>query len=518
MEETSAPAERIAWRWGYDFASDCAWESDHCGCSSALELDDRELLLLAGLVRSGHWLKPATGRLLSLSLDAQPPDAALEAVVAEPLAALAGGGPPPLRLSLRLQPHGRLDARLAVCRATGRPLTLTLRVGGDAEGWAYGGWHLGGPQPGLAVHCTAAGSRDLFRADGGSATPLPLAAACPPPGSLGSTAGASWLAPGGGELALERSGSGHLLVRMALGDAPPGLAILDTGASGFVICRAAADAAGAEAFGCVHVAGTGARVPSRYRRCPSVTVGPLRFDAPLMLELELAGLVWGASGPAIGIVGYDLFRRAVVSIPAAPGAFAHLAPAACEPAPLPAPAWLGVALLSNVPHVYARWHGSHAHGPAELLMLDTGAGGADCIFHARTVARLDLSAVGTYAGASSLRGVGASGGAPTRADAMPTQPTQRRRLDWVELLASAPSVAQPQPRAVHFQRIDALLLGAPGTFDLSVAMSGVVAMALVARHGIVCDLYRRRVGVYAPPDGARALDEDDVTIAPENYL
>jgi len=497
-EEVSASKERVAWSWGFDAGSGEVWESDAAGCASLLELDDRELLLAASLVRSGHWLRPQAGALLELSLDDGCVDEALEEVAREPLAALVPPGLDCARLRLRVLPHRLLDARLAVCRATGRAVALTLRVGCDAEAWVYGGWAAGSCLPGLTAHASACGALDLYRTDGTARAPLPAGAAQPPAGSLGSQAGAEWLGERCAQpLAVERSGSGHLLVRMQLGGGVAGLAILDTGASGFVVCRAAADAAGAEAFGAIFVAGVGSKLASRYRRCASVTVGPLRFQAPLMLELELAGLVWGASGPVIGIVGFDLFRRAVVHIPPPPGRSLTLAPALPEPpAPAPPPAWLAVSLLSNVPHVHARWHGLAA-GAAELLMLDTGAGGADCIFHARTVARLGMGAVGTYLCTSSLRGVAAS--EPARGGVAPAA-TQRRRLDWVEVLAGPPSASEEQPGCVRFEQIDALMLGTPTTFDLSITMSGVVAMPLVARFGCIVDLHRRRVGLFTGED------------------
>jgi hypothetical protein len=108
----------VAWSWGFDAGSGEVWESDAAGCASLLELDDRELLLAAGLVRSGHWLRPQADALLELSLDDGCVDEALEAVAREPLSALVPPGLDCARLRLRVLPHRLLDARLAVCRAT----------------------------------------------------------------------------------------------------------------------------------------------------------------------------------------------------------------------------------------------------------------------------------------------------------------------------------------------------------------------------------------------------------------
>jgi hypothetical protein len=44
------------------------------------------------------------------------------------------------------------------------------------------------------------------------------------------------------------------------------------------------------------------------------------MQQPLFMEMMLGGLVRGAPGPVIGIVGYEIFRRAVVELPVHPQA------------------------------------------------------------------------------------------------------------------------------------------------------------------------------------------------------
>jgi hypothetical protein len=367
-----------------------------------------------------------------------------------------------------------------------------MSIAGDTEGWAFGGWSPVHPLPAVFTHCCASGARDLFRTDGVlRCAQLPSSCFQPPPGSLESTAGAEWSAaePSPFRLPVERSRSGHLLVRITLDGAHSGLAILDTGASGFVVSRAFADAAGCAAFGEVFVSGVSQKMAARYRRCASLTLGPLRFAAPLMLELELANLVYGASGPCVAIVGFDLFRRAVVDFPPSPAGHVTLSPAACY-SPQPALPWVACSLLSSVPHVWCRWAGLPP-GTAELLLLDTGAGGADSIFHARSCARLGLREAGTYQGESSITGVTAS--TPPRAAmglalAKP-EATQKRQLDWLELLP-----ARGRQAPVRFEGpVEVLLLGQKAQFDLSEHMAGVVGTSLLCRTRFVCDYGRRRV-------------------------
>jgi hypothetical protein len=317
-------------------------------------------------------------------------------------------------------------------------------------------------------------------------------------------------------VAVERARSGHTLVRIALNGADAGLAILDTGASGLVISRAAADAAGMDAFGEVFVSGVGRKIASRFRRAGSLRVGPLTLTQPLFLEMELRDLVWGASGPCIGIVGFDVFRRAVVDMPPPPATHVLLhdprlwADAAAARGDA-AWRWVRCAMVANVPHCYARWHGAEGGpaSPAELLMLDSGAGGADAVFHARSVARLRLNEVGAFAGNSSIRGVSGSGAAPAaakRPGVAPgaAHPTQRRQLDWLELLPGEPG-APP----VRFRGVEALMLGTLGSFDLSEHMSGVVCMPLLARCRVVLDLLRKRIAFVADEHDEAGLTRED---------
>ena len=517
FEELTSP--QLSFCWGYDAPTDELWEADHVGMGTHLQLDDREVVLLSGFVRTGVWLHPDVQKHLCIRLLDPEQSGALPGDVdhvAGDLRALhpeaeATGKQPPVGLTLRLRRGGRLAAHLRVCPTTGRVLLLWMRVAGDTEVWVFGHSDNHGCLPALVVHATRTGARDVYRTDGvRPLAPLPPAWFSPPPGCMTSLRGCSYDPAAPPALRTERSRSGHLLVRIAVDGADVGWCILDTGASGFVISKAAADAAGMDAFGEVYVAGVGSKVASRFRRCASLTVGPVTFEAPLLLEMSLAGIVWGASGPCIGIVGYDLFRAAVVDIPPHPGTQISVA----HPVEWQAPGglaaqwrWVPVAMVANVPHAWARWHGVPGDGEAELLMLDTGAGGADAIFHARSVARLGLGTVGAYSGTSSIRGVSSSAdAAPAGQRASPAAPqeaappTQRRQLDWLELVhgpGAPPSAPGHEATSVRFDRVEALMLGTHGAFDLSEHMSGAVCMPLLARTRIVCDLFRRRIAFVA---------------------
>ena len=72
----------------------------------------------------------------------------------------------------------------------------------------------------------------------------------------------------------------------------------------------------------------------------------------------------------------------------------------CDPETFEAPDdwdWLPLQMCANVPHVRAKFQGGETEFNTELFMLDSGAGGADCIFHDRAVKRamgMDLSVDG----------------------------------------------------------------------------------------------------------------------------
>ncbi|GAB4813185.1 hypothetical protein N2152v2_000231 [Parachlorella kessleri] len=112
--------------------------------------------------------------------------------------------------------------------------------------------------------------------------------------------------------------SGHIAVRPTINGQQAGFMMLDTGASGFVIDPAAADQLGLRPFGELHVTGMTGKVRSNFRRGDNFQLGPLVMDRPLFMEMSCAGLVRGAPGPVIGIIGYEVFRRAIVDIPPRP--------------------------------------------------------------------------------------------------------------------------------------------------------------------------------------------------------
>ncbi|KAG2450815.1 hypothetical protein HYH02_004650 [Chlamydomonas schloesseri] len=150
----------------------------------------------------------------------------------------------------------------------------------------------------------------------------------PGAGSSSSGSGSSSSSGGAGQqlafsrVPLWRAASGHYLVRPTInGQEGGGYFVLDSGASGFVVTPQAAARLGGQAFGETHAASISGKVAARFIRLGSWALGGLSIAKPVLMVMELEGLVKGAPGEVVGIVGHDLFRRAVLELPAvAPGA------------------------------------------------------------------------------------------------------------------------------------------------------------------------------------------------------
>ena len=237
-------------------------------------------------------------------------------------------------------------------------------------------------------------------------------------------------------MSIEKARSSHVLVRPTINGQDVGPFILDTGASGLVISSAAAEKLNLRAFGEVFVSGVSGKVPCRFRRADALTLGPITVEQPVFMEMDVEGIVTGASEPVAGIVGFDAFKSSVLEV--GPGG----SPVRLyDPATFVAPAswtWHPLLMVSNVPHVAANFAGAPGCGP-QIFMIDSGAGGADCIFHARAVKELGLRRLlppvqeGKPRASSKVRGVGGSSGESSGATK-----AYRGTLEWLHLCTELP--------------------------------------------------------------------------------
>lgn len=464
-------------RWGHDGGqgSNC-WEMDDYGVSRFLELDDHESLLLAAWVRSCYWLHPAVGCQLETRVLPAPAE---------------GDEEGRLTLGLRLL-NGKMMARLRLCTLTWQPVEMEQPLCGDTEAWRYEGWAqlCGGlTHPREVVHQGAAGGQHSYLT-----TSMELRSA------LDATAAAlsysipftpllpedtSFLPGLPSTVKAWHTRSGHVLVQPRINGAEAGYMILDTGASGFVIERAAADKLGLLAFGELYVSGMAGKIRCQFRRAETIEIGPMVMQQPLFMEMMLGGLVRGAPGPVIGIVGYEIFRRAVVELPVHPQAgdgeieLQFHNPESYEAAPELDQRWQDILMVANLPHVdiqFSQRKGAKPAAHSRMFMIDSGAGGVDAMFHTRAATELGL----VDANSNSYRYIKGVGG-----DDMSIR-VQSGELEWMELST---------------QRLSRIrcLFGGSGGLDLSLYTVGIICSDLMARMHVVVDYARRRIAFVEPP-------------------
>lgn len=330
--------------WGFD-GKDTTWEVDFSGLPSVLELDDRETSLLCTWIRNGCWLVPEirNERLrIKLAEDEEEPEdwgllreqsfgraaaaageeASTSGTPAEGKGAGRGRNTATLEVTLA---DGKVTARLEVCTDTWRPLDLTLPVCGDIEKTTYTDFVQMGPDgavcyPKHTVQVASGGGKNEYWAErcevergaamtaGAERFEVPEVPLFPPDTSFDPSAG--------GEFEYVQARSGHIVVKPKInGEAIPGMMILDTGASGFVITKQLADSLALDAFGELYVAGVTQKVRSQFRRAKTIQLGPVRMKDPLFMEMSIDGVVHGSPEPIVGILGYDFFRRCVVEMP-----------------------------------------------------------------------------------------------------------------------------------------------------------------------------------------------------------
>lgn len=78
------------------------------------------------------------------------------------------------------------------------------------------------------------------------------------------------------------------------------------GASGLVIEEAIANYLELSAFGEMYVTGMSASMRCQFRRANELKLGPVTVQRPLFMQMDLSGVVAGAPGPVIGILGCAL--------------------------------------------------------------------------------------------------------------------------------------------------------------------------------------------------------------------
>ena len=96
------------------------------------------------------------------------------------------------------------------------------------------------------------------------------------------------------------------------------------------------------------------------------------------MEMGLDGIVSGAAEPVAGIIGFDVFKSAILSVSEG-GDRVNIYDYNDVSSVDEKWAWQELRLVSNVPHISATFSGtndSHKTTP-NIFMIDSGAGGAE---------------------------------------------------------------------------------------------------------------------------------------------
>ncbi|HWO22167.1 MAG TPA: aspartyl protease family protein [Kofleriaceae bacterium] len=417
------------------FDGERGWRVDETGMLGPLELGDLEELIVVTAVFSGAWCReggPVT------VLDAVIPDSA--------------------RVWLSLRAAGGLRRfRLAVDARTGLASRLE-RAGRDDAALELGDYRPG--PSGLVPHL-------LVWREGWLTDTLRVEALGPAPGPVDFGPASAAPADTAFDLAAaleQRSSRTRLpLVRASIDGHDAGWFALDTGASACAIEAAVAARLGLPELGRRFVRTADGAAGAPYRRAGALRVGAATLRAPLLLELELQPFARAAGIALGGVLGYDLFMRAVVEL-GGPSGIAIAPPGAA--AGEAGDDWLPLRFEDGLPVVAARYPGPD--GPREgLFAIDTGSAiavtitaGAAPSFALRGGAR------------AALRGAG--GAVSATAASLPWLEFAGHRLEDVSVLAARPgagALGEPEPAAVV----------------------GLIGMGLLRHFAVTFDYPRRRL-------------------------
>lgn len=202
------------------------------------------------------------------------------------------------------------------------------------------------------------------------------------------------------ELEVTVATTGHLLVHPQVDGEDAGWFIFDSGAGAMCLDMAAAERLGLERFGRVTAVGVSGRVETGFARSSSWTLGPLTIERPVFVLLDLEFLSPLMGFPIAGIVGHEVFMRAIVEWDAPPAPRIALHPRDGYDAESP---WSELRLQDRLPIVRARFEG----GREDWFRLDTGANGT-VAFHGPAVRRFGLLS-GRETSAGLAAGVGGAG-------------------------------------------------------------------------------------------------------------
>ena len=170
------------------------------------------------------------------------------------------------------------------------------------------------------------------------------------------------------DVELKRLATGHLMVHPTVNGKDVGWFLLDTGAGSMVIDPKVADELAMPKVGEIPVVGVGGALLGSFRLGEAFKLGPMEMRGSKYVEIDLAVLTRVFRTKIAGIVGYDLLRRAVLTLDL-PGKTLQLQDP--ERYTLTTGSWTPLILDGKHPIVEARFEGDRRG----MFRLDTGASG-----------------------------------------------------------------------------------------------------------------------------------------------
>jgi hypothetical protein len=335
------------------------WTRDLGGEVYRAVAGDRRDAMLNAYCLSGWFFSPACTREITLDQPGQPTDAPVLLIATDP---------------------GRALIRVTVEPATWLPRSWSVEESGNVRSIEIAEWR---DQSGLRVPARASlsaeGMSDTF-----NLTSAELLDQAPPDAfdkPTGDPTHATFDPALPAELAVERTPTGHLLVKASINGQDCGWFIFDTGAGINCVSKTVAQRLALAQIGSVPARGVGGVTHSPLFRPGSLSVGPMTLHDGLLMQLDLSFLTLRLGREISGIVGFGFLARAVAEIDMGNARIALYDPADYT---LDAGAWTDLEIMDRVPAVHATFDRGQG-----LFRLDTGANTA-LTFHAPTVERMKL--------------------------------------------------------------------------------------------------------------------------------
>ncbi|MEQ8767239.1 MAG: retropepsin-like aspartic protease [Planctomycetota bacterium] len=335
---------------GFDGAE--AWTADWTGWVRPLEHVERVIQISVRWIQWGLWL--GSGSQFEVVVDRDESDESRVVVW------------------LRF-PGADIRQRLEIDRATWRPRKLTSSLGvfhfEDYRSALGAKWpHRVVIQLGLEKRVVEIESIQPIEKDGGFAAPR---------------SEARWSAEEEEELEARLDPRGHLFVKPRIDGEERGWFLLDSGAEVLIVTPALAESLKMEEVGRMALLDSGGgALSSRIVKGKQFQLGGLTIPSPIFSELDDESLQRHSKEPVVGICGFDVFARAVVTVDLEVGSAQLSNPSEPEKDPLP---WQRLVLDGRTPTVLCRFEGDRE----ALFELDTGNNGG-VILQSAAVDHFDL--------------------------------------------------------------------------------------------------------------------------------